>query len=176
MMEMKTAMAQTLQDAGWQLKTEERTFELPTSLQERYPHLPESLVAFLSGLRQCHNADDTAWFLCQADYEGASGLPFRWNEFELMELESAEQDGDTDWQAGVKAFWDKHFPFLLSVKTGYSYFAVSVEQSNFGAVIHGFEPEFLESSEVAPSFDEFLVSLVQAGQDLEADGLIRAAI
>lgn len=173
---MKTATLAVLQNAGWHVEIEEGKFQLPAPLQQRYPHLPESLINFLSGLQRCGNAADTAWFLCQADYEGTNEVAFRWNEFELMELEWASLDSDASWQAKVREFWDKHFPFLLSVRTGYSYFAVSLEEHNYGAVVHGYELEFLEVSEEAASFEAFLVSLLEAVREPKAEGFMQTAI
>jgi hypothetical protein len=173
---MKTPTLEALQNAGWHLDIKEGKFQLPAPLQQRYPRLPQSLIDFLSGLQLCRNTGDTAWFLCKEDYEGTTESAFRWNEFELMELEWASQDNDTEWQATVKEFWDKHFPFLLSVKTGYAFFAVSLKEHNFGAVVHGYEPEFPDVSEQSPSFEEFLDCLVKAVQEPETEGLIQTVI
>lgn len=173
---MKTQTLEALQNAGWLVEIKKGKFQLPAPLQQRYPRLPQPLINFLSGLQLCRNPGDTAWFLCQADYEGTSESAFQWNEFELMELEWASKDNDTAWQAEVKEFWNKHFPFMLSVKTGYAYFAVSLQEHNFGRVVHGYEPEFLEVSDEAPSFDAFLVALVEAVREPEAGGLIQAAV
>ncbi len=61
-------------------------------------------------------------------------------------------NGDIDWQDDIRAFWDEHFPLLLSVKSGYSYVAI---RKDF-AIVFGEEPEFEETVKIADDFSEFL--------------------
>ncbi|HEY0075786.1 MAG TPA: hypothetical protein VGB77_16920 [Abditibacteriaceae bacterium] len=167
---------QKLQQAGWEIELAEAPLPIPAIIRERYPDLPETMVEFLLLQRQCHNVDETAWFLSWADYEGTSDSGFRWNEFEIMESEWAFQDNDLAWHNQVKEFWDNHFPFLLSFKTGYSYFAVRLCESNFEKVVHGYEPMFTETSEIATTFEEFLQLLAKTVSQPNGEGLLQAAV
>jgi hypothetical protein len=140
---------------GWTVQEKPgQTFHLPVAISARYPRLPDSLFEFLSGLTQCVDQSQTTWFLCQSDYEGTSGAAFRWNEWEQLTLEAAQDDPKC--KAEVRAFWDVHFPFLISVHSGYAYHAVCISTDRFGQVVEGSEPLFEETSPVADSFESFL--------------------
>ena len=59
------------------------------------------------------------------------------------------------------AFWNSHFPFLLSVRTGYAFFALCVGAEKLGQVVHGLlEYGVDETTVVADSFEELLSRLV----------------
>ncbi len=172
---MFTSILETLRGAGWHV--EEKTparFVLPAALQQRYPSLPPELTTFLAGLNVCSNGDETAWFFVEADYYGRIEEAWRWNEVELMDMTTARDDAL--WQDEIRSFWNDNFPFFFSVTSGYSFFAVSLRAENYGAVVHGFSPEFSEISEIAPSFPEFLTALVATVEGKEIDDLIRVAI
>lgn len=144
-----------LRRLGWTV--EERsdwTFRLPPEVAARHPHVPAALTEFLSGLSACVNRTQTEWFLCEADFHGTSGGAFRWDEWERMSLEAAGNAAET---AEVRAFWDAHLPFLLSVRDGYAYLAVRTAPDGFGRVVAGREPEFEEASLVAGIFEQFLL-------------------
>ena len=85
------------------------------------------------------------------DFSGESGLAFAWNEWERQSIEAAE--GDEELERRVVAFWDSHLPILLSVKSGYAYFAI--EQSSL-RIVRGEEPEYEEATPLAPSFTALL--------------------
>ncbi|MEW6306287.1 MAG: SMI1/KNR4 family protein [Verrucomicrobiota bacterium] len=150
-----------LRDQGWTVEEQPgQQFGLPAAIAARYPRLPDSLVEFLSGLRQCADRSETTWFLCQSDYEGTSGLAFRWDEWEQLSLDAA--GGDASLISEIRAFWDSHFPFLFSVHSGYAYHAVCTAADKFGQVVEGFEPEFEEVSVVADSFESFITKFTHA--------------
>ncbi len=149
-----------LTSAGWNLRIASESGNLPPEILARYPALPSALSQFLGEIELCVNSDDTAWFLTPREFEGSSESAFAWNEFELMSLEAAE--GDPSLEAEVSAFWDAHFPFLLSVRDGYSFFAVSLKGPRRGAVVHGREPEFESVSMVASTFPAFLKQIAAA--------------
>ena len=113
---------------------------------------------------RCANKAETAWFLCQPDYDGTSDSAYRWNEFELQSLEAAE--GDDDWRREITRFWDRHFPIFLSVKAGYSFLALRLTEPDYGAVVYGHEPEYEEVDVICPSFTELgrLMPAVVEGQ------------
>lgn len=153
---------EALRQQGWIIEENDTAaFSLPEQLKIRYPILPLELTEFLSGLAVCSNAEPTAWFLCQADFEGQAASAWRWNEFELMLLESAEMEQE---KIKIVQFWETHFPILLSVSTGYAYFVVCVGSEKNGQVVQGLlEYGIDEVSTVAKSFNEFC-SLLLAGQ------------
>ena len=108
---------------------------------------------------------ETTWFLCLDDFERQDEDSFRWNEWELISLQAAIDDQDTEWQSSIKAFWDNHLPICLSVKGGYGYYAIRLSD---GAVVHGTEPEFEETREAAPSFGQFLEMICNGALVLDA--------
>lgn len=162
---------------GWKVERKSNpSFVLPETISQRYPKLPKELTDFLAEICFCSNADETAWFLSESDYAEKSDSVFRWNEFELMELEFAEQENDSIWKAEVKDFWNNHFPFMLTLKSGYGYFAVSLCPQNYGAVVSGYEPEFTTVSEIASSFGIFLASLAAVLEGEEEADFINESI
>jgi len=110
----------------------------------------------------CINPDETCWFLCGDDFNGSSDSAYCWNEIESQSIEIAE--GYPEWKAEIKEFWDKHLPIMLSVKSGYAYFAVNLFD-NFGAVVYGIEPEYEETEKIANSFDDFLLRILTKEDD-----------
>lgn len=161
----KRQVLQALKGQGWLVEEDgSAVLELPEPVRSRYPALPASLAEFLGGLRVCANAWQTAWFLCQEDFAGRAEAEWRWNEFELMALNWFPAEQEQQEREAVVNFWDSHFPFLLSVYTGYAFFAVSLRPETKWQVVR----VLLESGEedavtVAASFEEFL-PLLLAGQ------------
>ncbi len=155
----RTPFIQQLRKQGWTVEERaEPAFRLPPVIAARYPRLPDSLVVFLSGLSLCADATQTTWFLCQQDYDGTSGSAFSWDVWEQLSLRAA--DGKPEWIAEIRSFWDSHFPFMFSVHSGYTFYAVCTAKDGFGRIVEGCEPEFEEVTEVAGSFDEFLSMFV----------------
>jgi hypothetical protein len=149
-----------LRRSGWAI--EERPaqpVQLPPEVSRRYPRLPTALVEFLSGVVSCVNPAETAWFLCEADFHETDESAFRWNEWERMSLEAS--DGDDALRSDVLSFWNRHFPFFLSVAGGYSYYAIETSSENFGRIVKGREPEFEAAEVVAESFEQFFVRLAK---------------
>jgi hypothetical protein len=155
----RSDVLQRLRQRGWAVtERPAQPLRLPPDVARRHPEVPEPLTTFLGGLSACEEADQKAWFLCEADYAGTSGSAFRWDEWERMSLDAAE--GNARLVAAVRAFWDAHLPFLLSVRDGYAYHAIRTAPEGFGQVVAAREPEFEEASVVAGSFGEFLSSLL----------------
>ena len=127
---------------------------LNESFTRRYPRIPEDYAKFLRRVASCANADDTVWFLCADHYNGTSGLAFDWNEFETMDLESAE--GDDLALGEIREFWDHYLPFIMSVSGDYAYLALCVSGDDYGSVVDGYASDFEGVTKVAASFDEFL--------------------
>ena len=160
MPESKSVVLKALRNQGWQIEEDNSAFQLPKPIKTRYAVLPEELMQFLSGLKSCTNAGQTAWFLCQDDFTGQTDSDWKWNEFETMLLGWAETEQERN---RIIRFWDNHFPFLLSVHTGYAFFAITLMPDELGQVVHGLmEYGIEEVSFIAASFGEFL-SLLLAG-------------
>ena len=102
--------------------------------------------------------DEKTWFLCQNEYNNISDLAFKWNEFEKLSLEVAEDDKEL--KKDIKQWWDKKLPIIISVKDGYTFFAIDLE-NNSGEIVRGEEPEFEETKVVANSFFEFLDMVIK---------------
>jgi hypothetical protein len=153
-------LAERLRSIGWMTSLKNRpSFALPVGLQRRYPNLPPALVDFLSHVASCIDEKETSWFLCESDYDGKSDSAFRWNEWECISLEAAT--GDPALVSKITSFWDHHFPFILSVGSGYAYRAVCLDRELFGKVVEGAEPEFEEATVIANSFEDFISDMLE---------------
>lgn len=142
---------------GWNIEMKkERGFNLPETIKKRYKHIPEIWFEFIAVVQSMVSGDETTWFLCEDDYDLQGTRAFHWNEWELVSLENAEND--EEWENEIKEFWDKNFPIILSVKNGYSYYAISMEN---GSIVKGSEPEFEECEKVADSFEDFMKSIFE---------------
>jgi hypothetical protein len=163
--ELSAAVLKELEGRGWKIeRSTSREPLLPAAIGARYPRIPGELLSFLQSIDSCTNANEDIWFLCRADFvRGDEG--FRWNEFEAMTL---EYDHEAEYKAQVRAFWDRHFPFMMAAHSDYDYLAVSLDERSFGKVVHGCGDDFLEPSDVAPSFAAFLEQFkkfVASGRD-----------
>ena len=155
-----------LQERGWRIQHGASSEPLlPPHVRQRYPRVPAELTGFLETIESCTNAAEDVWFLCRADYRRTDEQSFRWNEFELMGLET----DDIEWQGQIRGFWDLHFPFMLAVHSDYDYLAVSLHERSHGQIVHGCGPEFEEASPVAPSFAQFLTLFGEAAAGVRAN-------
>lgn len=146
-----------MKEQGWNVElNESRENHLPKEIAERYPNIPQQWLDFISTVKSIINNDNTTWFLCKDDYGIQGEDAFQWNEWELISLDSAE--GNTKWENEIKEFWNNHLPIIMSVKCGYSYYAISMKN---GSIIQGNEPEFEECEVVADSFLELLSKIKQ---------------
>jgi hypothetical protein len=95
-----------LREKGWKIElTQNNGLDLIESFRRRYLRIPEDYSQFLRRVAHCSNASETVWFLCAGDYNGTSDSAFAWNEFELLDLESAKGDDHTARQIGE--FWER---------------------------------------------------------------------
>lgn len=150
-----------LRENRWTISRQNRhPGHLPECISVRYNSLPAEWVEFLNSIAVCVNPDATAWFLCMNDFDEQGDDAFRWNEFELMSLNAAIDYGDTEWQTSIVKFWDNHLPIYLSVAGEYEYYAIRMSD---GVIVKGFEPEFEETIDTAPSFARF-IEMICAGE------------
>jgi len=149
-----TDFAYWAKDNGWDvsIKKDEK-YILGDAVTNRYPIIPFQYEEFLKKITHCVSPNKKFWFLCEDDYRGKSDSAFSWNEFELIALESAEND--LQWQNEIKSFWDRFFPICISVNSGYAFYAIDT-LVDVGFVRYGFEPEFDVVSEKISSFERFL--------------------
>lgn len=134
-----------LRSAGWSFEPGSQQASTPAALES----VPSSQVAWASAFSQLSSPDETTWFLALGDYVEPSDDAFAWNEFENMSRDAAMSAED---EAAVTAFWNRHCPILLSVRDGYSYLAIRDD----GAIVHGVEPEFEITADVAPDLAALL--------------------
>lgn len=145
-----------MKEHGWDIKwKEKKECNLPEIVKNRYPNIDKKWFAFISCVESVVSQDETTWFLCSNDYNAQNEDSFQWNEWEMISLESAEDD--KEWQREIQNFWDKYFPIVMSVKDGYSYYAMSMKD---GSIVYGMEPEFEECQVIADSFCDFMQKIV----------------
>ena len=155
-----------LQEVNWNVTLKDSSKnELNEAFNLRYPKLPEDYSNFLCYVKSCSNTDDTAWFLCEDDYNGNANSAFAWNEFEVQSLEAAEDNSDLT--KTIIKFWDQHLPFMLSVKSGYAFLGLRLSEEGFGEIVSGREPEYEDVRKVCDSFAELtqmIIAVVQGEQ------------
>lgn len=145
-----------MRERGWMVEVkDEPAFCLPEPMKSRYAEYPESWRRFVAAVESMVRKDERAWFLCAEDYDIQGDKAWQWNEWELLSTEAAEED--TQWKEEIKRFWDGHLPILLSLESGYAYYAISMKD---GSVVYGSEPEFEECETVADSFEDFMERVV----------------
>lgn len=151
---MNNKFEKWLQANEWQVEVHLSSFDCSKiDVLKRFRNVPDSFLHFLEHFKSITSKDDTTWFICGGDYNDDSDDAFKWNEYELMSLEAAESD--SDWKKDIEKWWSDKLPFLMSVKDGYSFYAIDLGENN-GAIIKGEEPEFEEAYIVADNFEDFL--------------------
>ena len=148
-----------LKENDWIVELNTNKFDYKeNSILNKYNDIPVSFINILKEYSNISSKDDTTWFICGKDYLDKSDDVFKWNEFELMSLEAAEED--EKWKMEIKNWGRKKLTFIMSVSGGYSYYAIDLED-NKGTIIYGQEPEFEDANVVAKEFDEFIDKIVK---------------
>lgn len=150
----------TLSQMGWDVRLREAQRSLPEAVRVRYPWLPVDITTIQESADVIVAPDARAWFLTSADFAGESDSAFAWNQWELDSLAAALNPNQ---QRRVLSFWDRHYPILLSVKSGYAYLAISQDDLS---IVQGEEPEYEEASKVANSLAELMRMIVSNDQSL----------
>lgn len=119
----------------------------------------DALITWVASFSVLLSPDDAVWFLSRDDYADQPQDGFAWNAFEALSLEAAGTARDA---AEISEYWRVHRPILLSVRDHYAYLAERFD----GAIVHGAEPEFEESTVVAANLAELLGALAAQGPDL----------
>lgn len=150
--------AEWLKSNKWYVvENPDRKIKIVDSINRRYD-LDEQYIELLKIFKRIISPDEKMCFLCCDEYNEESDLAFKWNEFERLSLESAQEDHE--WQAEITEWWDSKFPIIISVKDGYSYYAIDMKE-NRGKVVKGEEPEFEQAEIIAESFYEFLELVIE---------------
>lgn len=143
---------------SWNIELSEEKQELPKVFLERFKYIPGDWLDFAENFKLVVNADNNIWFNLPGDFEDSGDEDaFRWNEFELIALDAAEEAENEEWQKDVREFWDNYIPIVMSVSGDYHYYAIGVRT---GEIFEGREPEFDEIEIVAPSFTDFIENII----------------
>lgn len=134
-----------LRSAGWSFEPNPGHVRVPAALESA----PADRTAWASSFSRLSSPDDTTWFLSLGDYAEPSDDAFAWNEFETMSRDAATGPEE---EAAITEFWRRHCPILLSVRGPYSYLAIRDD----GVIVHGTEPEFEDTTEVAVDLSALL--------------------
>lgn len=99
----------------------------------------------LATFTELHNADQTRWFLSAADHDGTADSAFAWHALRDISQEAALDEAG---RQAVLDFWQRHTLIYMSVAGEYEFLAI---EGDSGRIVHGIEPEFEDTREVAPS-------------------------
>lgn len=130
----------------------EYSLMLEAEVSSRYKEIPNEYLEFLTMIKQLISPNEKTWFICENEYNNKSDIAFRWNEFEELSLEAA--DDDDEWKMEITSWWDKHLPIVMSVDEGYLFYAIDLDIDK-GSIVKGYEPEFEEVEKVANNIEEF---------------------
>lgn len=145
-------------DNGWNIELSNEKIELPKEIVERYAFIPADWLDFIQCFKVCANGADNIWFSLPGDFADSSDdEAFRWNEFEHISLDAAEDEGDEAWQAEIRGFWSNYLPIVMSVGGDYHYYAIGIKT---GEIFEGWEPEFEEPEICAMSFTDFIEKII----------------
>ncbi|WP_042169640.1 SMI1/KNR4 family protein [Paenibacillus gorillae] len=137
---------------GWDIaKKSEPQLNLDSSITSRYKTIPNDYLEFLSVVAKCITPNEMTWFICEDEFNNSSDSEFKWNEYELLSLEAADDDS---WKSEITAWWNNYLPIVMSVDGGYSFYAIDLANDK-GAIVRGTEPEFEEAEKVANTLEEF---------------------
>jgi hypothetical protein len=150
-----------LRERGWDVRLAAKPRAFLQNTLSRYAWLPDDIRQLLEEAIVVVSPEKKSWFNTSSETAGENGSAFAWNEWELMSLSAAEDFPKL--QPAIRAFWDRHFPFLISVKSGYAYFAV--RQADL-AVVCGEKPEFEEATPIADSVEQLLDDLIAGASHL----------
>jgi hypothetical protein len=147
---------------GWAVDKEPinpMNVEISLDTLNKIKRTPNEFFNFITSFSSCTNKEDTIWFMSYQDYIDDDEIPFPWNEFQNQSIDAAMSDDKL--LKGIKAYWDFHIPFLMSVENGYSYISICISPENFGKIFMGREPEYEDSSCIAENFMSFLESFFE---------------
>jgi hypothetical protein len=151
-----------LNEIGWAVALSPEPAPLPSPIVARYSWVRPDVLDAVAHIQKAVSGDDKAWILSAPDYSGTSGAAFAWNEWEVMSLATAGDD--QKWRQQIHDFWEAHFPVLLSVKSGYAYFAI---ERSTDSIVAAEEPEFENPDRIASSFEDLLRLIARRSPAIE---------
>lgn len=101
----------------------------------------------------CVSPDEKQWLLSSQDYGKNGNSAYKWNEFELLSLEAAENDEER--RQEIIDFWNRYLPIYQSVEGEYFYLAIEITNIGSGEAVIGYEPEFEEVETFAKNIEQF---------------------
>jgi hypothetical protein len=148
-------VVEALRGAGWTVKLTGKPRPLPVSVVNRHPGLPALALEFFAHIESCVEPTEGAWFLAAEDFVRTDG--FRWDEYERMFLE----DADEDQALAVRTFWDGYLPIFQLVEGDYEYLALGTNPASrhFGNVVWSAEAAYEEPLVITNSYEDFLIRL-----------------
>lgn len=148
-------MIEALRNRGFIVQERTKANKLSSTFLQRYNNLPADYMKFLNEFQLITNKDDNAWFNSIEDFNGVSDSEIRWNEFEIMSLETFE--GDEEACNEIRNFWNTHIPIAMAVEGEYQYLCIDLSFENYGKIYYGLEPEFENSADfLCNSFNQLL--------------------
>lgn len=157
-----------LKESGWQLEINNNDISfdlLSEKIRIRTLNVPHELKQLMSSLKILENTDATAWFITNNDLTQKNDeSSFAWDEFEQQSLDASI---DKKSKEPIIQFWESHFCFLMSVKTGYSHISVVTKGIEKGKIVFGFEPEYEQVTVLANDFGEFCQIVIDHISDLK---------
>lgn len=153
---MISAIAEWAERNSWRCELSAKSFAIAEHpVLRAYRITDEAYIGFLSAFSRLESGDGCEWFLFPDDFaENADPSAFAWNEFERI---SAEAALDERGAAEVREWWSRHLPIMMSVRGGYSFYALDTDSNH---IVKGIEPEFEETWEAAESFSEFMEKFI----------------
>ena len=149
---MKERFEKWADEKGWKIIKSTDVFINDELLVDKTNvHLAQWLE-FISNYKDIVNGSEDKCFIT---LENSNDSEWRQNDFEKMSLEAS--DGDDEWTAEIKSFWEKRFVIIMSVSGEYEYYAINTET---GEIEHEYGPEFEESEIVSPTFKDFVYGIV----------------
>ena len=127
--------------------------KLPLEVLARYD-FPEEYLAFMNCVRQAITPEGTGWFQLEDEFSPPKDMLMHWNEYEILTVSLATDDGDTAYAEESTAFWAHVLPIFISVGEGFAYFGIDTTNEN--RIVFGAEPAFHEPQIIADSLDELL--------------------
>ncbi|CEK36546.1 SMI1 / KNR4 family [[Clostridium] sordellii] len=139
---------------NWNIvESKQKDLNLNESILSRYKNIPNDYLEFLKEIKQVISPNEKTWFICEDEYNNNSDIAFKYNEFEILSLEVAEDD--EEWKEEISTWWNKYLPIVMSVDGIYSFYAIDLI-NNHGCIVKGYEPEFEAIEKVADNIKDFL--------------------
>jgi hypothetical protein len=161
--EFKKALDE-MQRQGWLVQFSPERQSLNKGVLRRYHWVPQEVLDFVCETESVVSPDERAWFQSFPEFNGTSTAKYAWNEWEIFSLQSASESKDPKWAQRITAFWDRHFPIIMSVKSDYAY--IAIEEGDMNCVI-GAVPDFEEAGVIACDFGDLLRKVAANDHELQ---------